>query len=392
MRRSVGISTLRLGVTACALMALVCALVPATATGVTTPQIEQKRREAAQAQERLDDLATQLELRSEEYAQIVEELARTRVKVAETRDELEAAQRSLDAAQSALSDRAARIYRTSDVVFVDVLFGVRDFGDLLSWFDFMRHLARSDAMTVASVQEGLARVESIERELETREAEQTALRAKARAKRDEVTKAVSEQRAYVKNLTSDIATLVREEQARQARLAAERARRAAEAAARAAAAQAAAAAAARDSKGSSSSAEYRFDPGTLGSGHPEIVAIALKYVGVPYVWGGSSPERGFDCSGLTQYVYAKAGLTIPRTSRSQFAAGRFISASRLDLLQTGDLVFFGVDRDVGRIHHVGIYVGSGNYLHAPQTGQNVQVSSLTARIASRGDYVGGCRF
>ena len=118
--------------------------------------------------------------------------------------------------------------------------------------------------------------------------------------------------------------------------------------------------------------------------------IALRFLGVAYVWGGSSPA-GFDCSGLTQYVYAQIGVSLPRTSRDQFHAGTSIPRIRTDLLQPGDLVFFGYGGDPDRIHHVGLYVGDGDFIHAPASGDHVRVSSLQDRIASRGDYVGGVR-
>jgi cell wall-associated NlpC family hydrolase len=117
----------------------------------------------------------------------------------------------------------------------------------------------------------------------------------------------------------------------------------------------------------------------------------MKYIGVPYVWGGTTP-KGFDCSGLTQYVYREIGISIPRTSRSQFRAGDHIAPGNLDQLVPGDLVFFGYGGDPGRIHHVGIYVGDGDFIHAPARGQTVTISSLTSRISRRNDYVGASRF
>jgi cell wall-associated NlpC family hydrolase len=129
----------------------------------------------------------------------------------------------------------------------------------------------------------------------------------------------------------------------------------------------------------------------LGVGHPEFVSLALQYVGVPYVWGGASPS-GFDCSGLTQYAYEQIGISLPRNSRSQYLSGEHIPSDRVDLLTPGDLVFFGYDGDPSQVHHVGIYVGNGDYLHAPQTGETVKVQSLIARIQVSGDYVGASRF
>lgn len=113
-----------------------------------------------------------------------------------------------------------------------------------------------------------------------------------------------------------------------------------------------------------------------------IVNSAMQYLGVPYVWGGTSPS-GFDCSGLVQYVCKKNGISVSRTAAAQANNGTYVSRNNL---QPGDLVFFGK----GNIHHVGIYVGNGQMIHAPQTGDVVKVSSIETayRINS---YAGACR-
>lgn len=318
-------------------------------------------------------------MRAEEYEQVAAALDQTRAQLDRTRREYEKAKAELVAAETHLGDRAAQIYRTGETNLLEVLLGVRDFSDFLTRVDYLRTVARSDASAVASVRDASSRVELAERTLEAREAEQAVLRERARTKQAQVNEAVSRQQSFIAGLDAEIARLVREERERQARIAAERAR---QAAARAAAI----------AKNTAAAAGRRFEPGSLGGGHPEVVKLALKYLGVPYVWGGSAPESGFDCSGLTQYVYAKAGITIPRSSRSQFAAGAYIPPDKLEALRPGDLVFFGYDADATRIHHVGIYAGSGDFIHAPMTGQDVMVSSLAERIDSRHDYVGACRF
>ena len=345
----------------------------------STPEIEAKRQQAAAAQEELDQLAEELELRTEEYEQVAAALTETRAQLERTRVELEAARKELQMAEAHLADRAAEIYRSGGVQVVDVLLGVRSFRDFLTRVEFLQQVARGDASAVVSVKDATKRVELAESSLEARVQEQAILRERAAVKQAEMLESVERQKSYIAGLNSEIARLVRQEQERQARIAAERAR---QAALRAAQLQRAAAAA----------SSRRFEPSSLGGGHPEIVKIALGFIGVPYVWGGSSPGSGFDCSGLTWYVYAQAGITIPRNSRSQFQVGAFIPPDRLDALRQGDLVFFGTDADPARIHHVGIYVGDGNFIHAPQTGQDVMVSSLGERIDKRGDYVGACRF
>lgn len=96
-----------------------------------------------------------------------------------------------------------------------------------------------------------------------------------------------------------------------------------------------------------------------------VIANAKQYLGVPYVWGGSTPS-GFDCSGFVQYVYRSVGISLPRTARAQQNVGTRISVNQV---QPGDLVFNG---DIA--YHVGIYIGGGQYIHAPQTGDVVKIA------------------
>jgi cell wall-associated NlpC family hydrolase len=106
----------------------------------------------------------------------------------------------------------------------------------------------------------------------------------------------------------------------------------------------------------------------------EVVGAATRYLGVPYQWGGTDPTSGLDCSGLTQRVYADLGIDIPRTSSQQATAGRPVAS--LAEAQPGDLVFF--DHSSGRagIDHVGIYIGGGKMIAAPQEGEVVKVQPV----------------
>ena len=103
-----------------------------------------------------------------------------------------------------------------------------------------------------------------------------------------------------------------------------------------------------------------------------VLQRAMALLGTPYRWGGSEPDKGFDCSGLVGYVFRNAlGIELPRVSREMAKSGELI-ADRAKLSE-GDLVFFGRR---GRVDHVGIYVGEGRFVHAPSRGKDVQVSSL----------------
>lgn len=110
----------------------------------------------------------------------------------------------------------------------------------------------------------------------------------------------------------------------------------------------------------------------------ELVKSAQGFLGVPYLWGGTSVETGFDCSGLTMTVYQLSGFDLPRTSREQFATGNPVGRSSLE---KGDLLFFS--RGGGKVTHVGIYIGADRFIHAAGRGKQIRVDSLSKGLYSR---------
>ena len=107
-----------------------------------------------------------------------------------------------------------------------------------------------------------------------------------------------------------------------------------------------------------------------------IIAYASNFLGTPYLWGGTSPSTGFDCSGFTQYVFAHFGIKLGRTTYNQINDGYGVSK---DELKAGDLVFFGKNNDPT---HMGIYLGNNTYIHSPRTGDVLKISPMT-----RTDYI-----
>ena len=118
-----------------------------------------------------------------------------------------------------------------------------------------------------------------------------------------------------------------------------------------------------------SDSESKVSRGAISKGN-EVVNYAYKFLGKPYVYGANGPNA-FDCSGLTQYVYNKFGAGLSRTTYTQVEEGTKVNRSDL---RSGDLVFFNTE---GSISHVGIYIGDGEFIHAPRTGKPVMVSSLS---------------
>ena len=105
-----------------------------------------------------------------------------------------------------------------------------------------------------------------------------------------------------------------------------------------------------------------------------VVSEAQKYLGVPYLWGGTDPSKGLDCSGFTQLVFGNLGIDLPRVSSQQATAGRPV-ASIADA-RPGDLVFFDHSSSRAGIDHVGIYIGNGKMIAAPQPGESVKVQDV----------------
>jgi cell wall-associated NlpC family hydrolase len=121
--------------------------------------------------------------------------------------------------------------------------------------------------------------------------------------------------------------------------------------------------------------------GSTNASQNAVISYASAFLGTPYLWAGTSPSTGFDCSGFTQYVYGHFGVSIGRSTGDQIRSG--VGVSKGELLP-GDLVFFGSSNSP---HHTGIYVGNNKYIHSPRTGDVVKISSMTRQDFIRGRRV-----
>ena len=386
---------------------------PATASTATLKQqTTALQQQAASAQNKLESLSSEMETASENYYSAQAETEKTKKKIAQSQKDLAETQAQLVAAQTQLDERAAAAYRTGNDSFLSMLFGSSSFQDFVTRVDYIRRISQSDADLIQRVRSAKNKIEHLQYTLQQQEKVQEQQQQAEYANYQRVQSLITQQKRYVDSLNNQ----VKDALAAQQRAEAEEARRRAAAAAAAAAAQAAhkatkkttgttgsgsKATSSSSSKssgtsssgsllssggGSTSSGLRPFNPSSLGNGHPEVVTIARKYLGVPYVWGGTTPS-GFDCSGLVMYCYHQIGINLPRTSREQFYSGKYIPASRRDLLKPGDLMFFATDlSDPDSIHHVTIYAGDGMMVEAPYTGANVRVSS-----SYRTDFIGAVR-
>ena len=123
-------------------------------------------------------------------------------------------------------------------------------------------------------------------------------------------------------------------------------------------------------------------------GSQELMLHSMGLVGTPYRWGGSSTATGFDCSGMIQFVYKNAlGISLPRTARDMAAASRKIPDSRL---KAGDLVFFNTG-GANKYSHVGLYIGNGEFIHAPSSGKTIKTEKLSSPFYAK-NYLGAHTF
>ncbi len=340
-------------------MTILTISVLAALLGVPSPSqaspVSEKKARLREVQAQLEDVGMQVEKAVEHFNQAVTRLGSTRAKITENRRLLTAAEQQLELAQTQLTGRAASMYKTPDTVLTDVVFASRSFDDLVSQLDLMRRLGDSDVDLVRSV---IAYEREIkDRRIELRADEKSAVKllAKRREQRRAVAATEAEMKALENGLQEDVRELLAQERA-----------------AAAAAAQQAAAAA---TGGATSSGSGRVtggpapaDPG--GPGHPEVVAITQRYLGIPYHWGGASPNTGFDCSGLVLYVYAQVGVQLSHGATDQQRASKPVP---LNALRPGDLVFYG---DAIYSYHVAICVGGGQVIEAPRTGSVVSYDGV----------------
>jgi peptidoglycan DL-endopeptidase CwlO len=324
------------------------------------------RAEATRLRATLDDQHRRLEVLAEDleeaYGRGVELLA----DAAKLDRRRRAAERELAVAQAELDERARSSYIAGPGWFLSNLVGADDPADALARLPLQRAVVEADLALVDRVTGSKARLDATRSRLSDR------LVAQARGAEQ-----LDAKRAQAERLAADIGRELRTMDRRVAALI-DQQRRREEASQQAAFADYLAAAR------RSGTAPAR--DGRVSAAAPKAVAVALAQLGSPYVWGAEGPAT-FDCSGLTSFAYAAAGITIPRVSRSQFAAYAGLRPVDPLHLVAGDLVFFADNPgNPGTIHHVGMYIGKGLMVEAPHTGAVVRTSSIW-----RPSYAGAVR-
>jgi cell wall-associated NlpC family hydrolase len=282
------------------------------------------------------------------------------------------AQTNLGRAQQNLNDRIVAIYTGSGQSgsALEILLGATSIDDLINRLDTVDRVSNQDTHVLKQIRSFRTQVKHRKAELARAHREQERIVAERASQKAAIEAKLAERQRLLSSIQSEITRLEAAEAARQAELQRQaRARLAAQQAAAAAAstpapAQTAPAAVFDDPLVEPGPAEATAPPPARYGG---VVGIAMQYLGTPYQWGGAAPG-GFDCSGFVMYVYAQIGVSLPHNAAAQYGYGSPVSR---DQLQPGDVVFFD------GLGHNGIYIGGGQFIHAPHTGDVVKISSLS---------------
>jgi peptidoglycan DL-endopeptidase CwlO len=312
-------------------------VIVATKDPTTLTEMQHEADRIEREIKRLDD---RLEVAVEDYNLATARLAQLNADLSELRITLERQQSELARMQDEMGMRLELMYKTGDWGFIDALLSSNSIADVETQIDFFSRLSRQDSELEDDYSQLVEQMERSEALAADRREEALAVEQQVETEKRMIEDKLAERESILKGLDKDIRKIL----SQRARIDSATAARLARVA----------------------GLNLRSVSGSAAQ--IAVVSEALKYLGVPYVWGGASPS-GFDCSGLVMYVYAKYGVHVPHLAsyqaNPQYGCWRVAYAD----LQPADLVFFGTP-----IHHVAIYAGNGMFIHAPHTGDVVKVT------------------
>ncbi|WP_207650775.1 C40 family peptidase [Sporobacter termitidis] len=321
--------------------------------------------------EKLNILTKQLNVTNSEIKNLSDQIAVYTNSVAEMENQLNENEQQQQILLEKYRKRIQNMEENGNSTYLGILFGATSVSDLLGRIDFVREIMEYDNGLIKDVQEAQVKVQNAKADMEAEMAEQEKVFASYKEKQADLLTQQNEVKAVLSSLTSDSADYQKQlsslntlqssitgqisnmekQLAEQQRIQAEQA--------------------AANKISSDKGNKWYGDSAGTGTGQ-DIVNYAKKFLGVPYVYGGTSPS-GFDCSGLVYYCYKHFGYSVNRTASGLSFNGASVSSSSL---QPGDVILFTAQSG-GYIGHTGIYIGNGQFIHAPHTGDVVKISSLS---------------
>jgi cell wall-associated NlpC family hydrolase len=350
------------------LAALAASVAATVARAHSTPQIRAQQARARTVRAQVEQIGKNLQIVEDQAWSAQQRLKLVKQSLRRNEYRLHVARGNLHAAQKRLMSRLYSLYVNGSPSTIEVIAGAHSLSQIIDRAESAQVLSNQDAALGQQAINFEHAVQARERQLKKLEKAREHTVAVWEAKKREKASELARQKQLLASIHTTLQQLVAQEAARErAQQRAEEARLRQELAARRAAEKAAQ----QQQQQQTSSTPTLVPPpvsvpiGNPGAGHPEAASIALRYLGVPYVYGGSSPS-GFDCSGLVMYVYAQLGISLPHYTVAQWNATEPISSPA-----PGDLVFFN------GLGHVGIYLGGGRFIDAPHTGSVVRIDSMS---------------
>ncbi|PLS05814.1 C40 family peptidase [Neobacillus cucumis] len=381
---------------------IIAAMIQATptfASPVTQGQINNTQEQIDNFETKVQQIDNKISLAMEKSQELNDQIKTQQGKIEDTKAEIEAAQKSLDAHKQVYAERLKSIQlegKQSLATYAELLLSSNNISEFLTRFTAISSIMQSDTDLLNGLNEKEQALKNAEEKLHNEydqlkksQDELASEQQQIQEDKKEIEKELAAAKDTLQSQKSQLAQQEAEEKARQlAQQQAEQARLLAQQQAQQQPKQAqqrpqqvqqqTQQPAQQDEQPAQQQAPVKSTPSkpappaiaappaNTGSASA-VIAYAKQFLGVPYVWGGSTPS-GFDCSGFTSYVFRNAaGINLPRVSRDQQDVGIAISPSQV---QPGDLVFRG-----NPAYHVGIYIGGGKYIHAPQTGDVVKISA-----------------
>jgi peptidoglycan DL-endopeptidase CwlO len=344
-------------------LALVISVMPSASA---QPSSDAIRGDLERAQERLEELEGHVNGVVDDYNEAREALDEVAAERSETRAELQALGAEIDGLTAGVSDHVRRLHKLGPAIEFSSVFVTGDAIEVGEKAGVLRRILDGQRLDLEALAATRAAADAAQQRLAAQEAEIEQRVAELEERREEAEATVARHQDELEALERQLAAAVSREEAEARRRAEEQARQeAAERTRLQAPASSPSASSASSAGGGAPSAAP-----APRAGARVAVDAAMSKLGSPYLWGATGPNS-FDCSGLMVWAYAQAGISLPRTSRAQYAGTRRISRSEL---QPGDLVFAG-----NPVHHVGMYIGNGQIIHSPHSGATVSIRSMERR-------------
>ena len=358
-----------------ALLGILAALVVAVpALAAPSPSISAKRAEAQRVLGHIHELDMELGQANERLNLANLKLHRVEREMKVNRYRFKVANHNLRRSRETIAQRLVALYAQRGTSTIELILGAKSLGEILYRLDTQSRVSSLDAQVIGEVKTFQRSVKRHARQLRSQRAQAKRLVAERAEQQRAIESSLAERQRLLSSLNGEIERMIAAEQAREA------------AASRAARERALAAQARRPQSSASTvvGATAATPEGATvvpPSSYGGAVGVALSFLGTPYVWGGAAPG-GFDCSGLVMYAYAQIGVSLPHSSYALWNVGVSVPG---DQLAPGDLVFFS------GLGHMGMYIGGGQFVHAPHTGDVVKVSDMGpgSHYASR--FVGARR-